>query len=350
MTTNDKITIYNNGNCTLEELLLNLPSPDERTFETQLSKITSVKESIDEAFLILRRGNYDNTISYKAFFLLCHFNRRNKDYSLYGNLLNQYEKYFHNENTFGFLYSMYLCETGKYEQAISECKKSMFKLENNVGIKHCYCDIIASYFENNYSNMELELSSENKTLLSSALEVIEDVIYEDNSYAKFHCTYGRLLALNGNFNSGIEQIKEAIDREDSTTSHYSIRISEYNKHLINISTLEKISIINKNFNEYSEKSSILDEKIDNLLTKSMEFLGFFTALISLVISSVNILANQGLNDAIQLIIVLGGVLMITLSSFSLIISSKKNLLKIIIVFLMGLTTIMTGILLRFILN
>lgn len=251
MTTNDKITIYNNGNCTLEELLLNLPSPDERTFETQLSKITSVKESIDEAFLILRRGNYDNTISYKAFFLLCHFNRRNKDYSLYGNLLNQYEKYFHNENTFGFLYSMYLCETGKYEQAISECKKSMFKLENNVGIKHCYCDIIASYFENNYSNMELELSSENKTLLS---------------------------------------------------------------------------------------------------TKSMEFLGFFTALISLVISSVNILANQGLNDAIQLIIVLGGVLMITLSSFSLIISSKKNLLKIIIVFLMGLTTIMTGILLRFILN
>ena len=341
----DLINKYIEKELDLEELLVNLPEESERIFENCIIDIiTRTSNAEDDAYKILRNSNLDENVVYKAFYLLCSLYRRRKDITIYGSLFTQYGSRFEKNDTYGYLKAMYLSQTGLLEnirQAVILAEKSLNKINNNVGIKHCYCEMVAEAFEEKIFKIDNDKDCKE---LNKATEAIEEIIrYSEEDYAKFYCTYGRILALSKNFNEAKIQIKKAIDKEKSDRADYSLRISEYIKHLMAITSYEQMSEVEANINICGKEIEKFQGKIDDTLNKNIEFLGFFAALVSFVIASVQLLTNQSFEDAVKLIVVLGGVQMLVIGSFSIILSGKKGLNRSIIVFIMALVTIVVGV-------
>lgn len=336
---------HNTGESSIVDVLKLLPSCNERQFEKLIVELISKNDAIEyEVKKELENDEIEHEVAYKAFFLLCTIYRRRKDISLYGEMFKKWGYNFENEDTYGFLKAMYLVQTGvanNIKQAAEQCMKSLRKIQDNVGIKHCFCEIIAEGFEEKVFNFD---NDTDKKRFEEAYNIIYDVMYNnEQDYAKFYCTYGRILALNGDFQEAKIQLRRAIDKEDSSKRDYSLRIGEYTKHLMMISSNQQTKEIDDNIKKCSAEINKFSEKIDDSLIKNLEFLGFFAGLVSFIIASVQIIAAQNLNDGIKLILVLGGVLMMVISSFSIILNGKRGQIRSIIVFLMGLITIVLGV-------
>lgn len=341
----EEITNYLNDKVNLEEVLIRLPNTNERLFETCIIEIISKSSKVEsDAKEILSRMGTSNETKYKAFYLLCSLFRRRKDITIYGSLLYEYKEQFDRNDTFGYLKAMYLIQTGLTEnirQAVILASKSLDRVKDNIGIQHCYCEMVAEAFEENIFHITNE---KDKMELNRASETIKDIIVNDiEDYAKFYCTYGRILALSKDYKEAKIQIKKSIDKEKSNRHDYSLRISEYLKHLMAITSAEKMDEIEQKMSSYGSDMEQFDNKIEGTLSKNIEFLGFFAALVSFVIASVQILGAQSVEDALKLIVVLGGVQMLVIGSFSLILSGKNGIKRSIIVFVMALITIIFGI-------
>ena len=112
------------------DLLSNLPHDAKREYEVFINKIIQL-ETVTENNLskILKDSSADIKIRYAAFFTMCTIYRRNKDYTLYGNLLREYEEAFKDFKSILYLKSMHLVEFADTEDEI--LKKSLRKLLKN---------------------------------------------------------------------------------------------------------------------------------------------------------------------------------------------------------------------------
>ena len=344
---------YKSGNIELVEIFKKLPDEKERLFEVYIVKIIVETEYIENKLLkILEENKLDSKVFYSAFFGICTYYRRKKDTSKYGETLEKYKYYFDQNPTYSYLKAMFLMQRSGHEnikEAIILSKKSIVDVPNNVGIIHCYAEIIAEAFEEGV----LDIKS-NTDELEKAKLLLQDALKENSDYAKFHCTYGRLLALSGDYQEAKQEILIAIDKEDSSKKDYSLRIGEYQRYLIQITsknyadkTTYEFEVYSKRMEERTEeiRDSIarsekeVESKIQGSLTKNLEFLGFFAALVSFIIASVQILTKLSFQEAFQLILELGGMLMLVLSSFGIILNNNKHIKSNVVVFLMGIITI-----------
>ncbi|MBK5241698.1 hypothetical protein [Clostridium sp.] len=337
----------------LQEFFKRLPDEKERLFEVYIVYVILETESIEDKLLeILKEYQDSSNIFYTAFYCLCTYYRRRKDTSKYGETLEQYKYVFYENPTYSYLKAMFLMQRGREEdikEAIVLSRKSIKDVPHNVGIIHCFTEIIAEAFEDGV----LEVKS-NLVELEQATQLLQDVLKETSDYAKFYCTYGRLLALSGEYKKAKQEILFAIDKENSSRTDYSIRIGEYQRYLIQITSKnyadksflefenyrKKMEDFNKDIRESMVKSEKeVQGKIQDSLNKNLEFLGFFTALISFIIASVQILIKSNFQDAFLLILELGGMIMLVLSSFGIILNGNRYIKRSIVIFIMGITCI-----------
>jgi hypothetical protein len=337
----------------LLEFFKRLPDEKERDFEVYIVSSILETEFIEkELQRILESKPADLKVFYSAFFCLCTYYRRRKDTSKYGETLDKYRHAFNQNPTYNYLKSMFLMQRGRevdIKEAINLSRKARKEVPDNVGIIHCFAEIIAEAFEEGV--LELEGNRED---LEQAKQSIEEVLKETSDYAKFYCTYGRLLAIAGEYKAAKQEILCAIDKEDSSKKDYSLRIGEYQRYLIQITSknyadktlleFEKYSREMDGWNTEIKASMVESEKevkssIQETLNKNLEFLGFFTALISFIIASVQILTKCNFRDAFQLILELGGMLMLVLSSFGIILNGNRYIKRSSVVFTMGIIII-----------
>ena len=153
--------------------------------------------------------------------------------------------------------------------------KQSKKFNDYSGIINVYCEAIAFYYENN-----LEEVKDNKELIQAAINKIKTILKEE--YDKFYLTLGRLEALNGEYDNGISNIKEAISKAGLKGKDNVIK--DYQQYLVLNTTIKTYFLTNNKIDEMQEKAEKL--KID-----SIKVLSVLTAILSIILGEIQVISN-----------------------------------------------------------
>ncbi|SFB19930.1 MULTISPECIES: hypothetical protein [unclassified Bacillus (in: firmicutes)] len=312
-----------------------LPDYKEREYEVRLTNLSlelsvldfkDLREWLNNKYLQI--DNEDEKL-FAVFNVLCSYSRRKKDTSVFKQVVEESGSRFVGYPLYPHILSLLYKEMGELERSIQSAKEATIELNNQVGVLHNYAEAIVHARENN-----LAISDEQ---IKEAFEIINRVTGRlDPFYAKFHCTRGRILAQLGQYTEAKKAILKAIDEEESSKSDYSIRINDYQYHLIRIQTSE----FNKSFHgklESTEKSlenqkKDIEKSMQNLKTENLQMLGFFVAIISFTIGSLNILEGKKFLESGLLILILMGSTVLAYIGFGMLFSVQvRNKLTTIIV-------------------
>ena len=138
---------------------------------------------------------------------------------------------------------------------------------------------------------------------------IDYAITKAPDYAKFYCTKGRILAIDGQFDRAEEMIREAISREDSAYEKYILRMIEYEGARLRIQAKRLVA---------ETGVDAIQKEIGNLkqsVRSNIEIVAFFSGIVSFVIGSLSLARNQTAAHASLLIIALMGCLMSVYATF-----------------------------------
>lgn len=316
---------------------LTIPFEDTtRSYESSIREvIKQANNNTEEFYELLSREDVNNDVRYAAFYTLCTIHRRAKEYSRYKELIDKYE-HFSIYKSYAYLKSMQLVETNPnkqiYEKAMVLSKSAISIAGDNSGYLHNYAIIVAKAFDEN-------CFSDREDLLHEAMECVNKAIAYEEKYAKFYATKGRLSNHLGQYEEARQNIDRAIDLENADETYYVMRIGEYQMYLLNVYFKEKTDSMNHELKGFKDEMKIVNDEISEAKTKNLEFLGFFTALISFTIGSIQILSNQSFYEAMKLIIVLSGSLLIVLGGFGIVLTGSKNIKRSITVWILGILMI-----------
>ena len=380
-----------------------LPAETERSYETTLvgysvdwdeSALKSeLPGLIDLIYEAPDAKSEQAKVAFAAFCVAVNHQRRMKNLSAERELLDTYEPVFGKHI---FFYHMELLNrmanvdrikrVEELESLLLLARKNAANLTGNVGGHHAYTETVVLAYE---KKPELARALDKKGVVVDENDVAINWLEEATvsikvattitDYPKFHCTYGRLLALKGEFDEAMAEINMAIDKENNERADYAIRIGQYlnyyqqavaSKQMADMEAAfeEKMQTYNAGLQAYedqvqnkmlqyetqaaetmAEYKHALEDQEKQTIVKNMEFLGLFSGIVSFTIGSLTIsgaIAEQSIKHAAGLIIVLMGALMGVFAAFGVILHGieKKTALRNVVVLVMGLVTILGGLL------
>lgn len=331
-------------------------------------------------------GNTEEEYRYAVFYSLVIYYRLNKNYTYLGRLLEKYKE-FENHKTFYHLKGLYLIkqignENDKCRELLNlvyigcqkffdntgkvhiDCKSFLTdageqnvncqNLSDNAGHIHLLADAVASTFKASENFTEYERN----IWMEIGMKAVEKAIRLDSSYAKYYCTKARLHSLNKEYKDAIKNINTAIDFEDCDREDYAIRISSYQFYRLQIESKRQTEKLREEMAIYKEEARKLkqdmketfekyEDKLNSNLTKNIEILSLFTAIISFVIIDGNILSNSEFKDAVKLTFILMGLCLCVYAgaAFSMRELKKETLKSIGGTFAVGIFIIAGGMIL-----
>lgn len=335
----------------LKAQLTSFGDTEERAFEDSLTKMISRSSSsvIDDLFVILN-SEVNNELQFRAFFGISIHYRRQNDHTKFKNFVDAYIEKFEqfplHFHILSLLHKSYGDQAGILK-SINYSKKAVEQLNMHAGVLHNHCEAIVTALEEGMDITEDQLYT--------ASLYMERVLALCPKYAKFYCTHGRILAQKNKYNEAKNAVLKAIDLEDSDSKDYSLRISTYRNFLVQFKTLELYNSVSheiqtakaavlkteKSINELIEKN---ENTMENLKAQNLQMLAFFTAIISFIIGSINILSHQqDFLEAALLILILAGAMVLVNVGFSVLISTtQQNVMRYSIVTCLGLLLIGVG--------
>lgn len=337
----------------LKEKLLSFGSTDERAFEDAIAKMmTQESASVIEDLHQILQTDENLDLRFRAFFGITLHHRRQNDHSKFKAVVDQYIEQFRGISLHLHVLSLMHKAYGDRDgilKSIEYSSQAIIKLNRHVGVLHNYCESVVTAMEEG-----LEIRAADRRNASS---LIETVIAVAPDYAKFYCTRGRILAQNQKFEEAKLNILQAMDLETSTSNDYALRLNNYQNVLLKIKTLELYesviadiqeskAIVLSAQNSIEEAVTSSQATMESMKAQNLQMLAFFTAIISFIIGSINILSNQSdFTQAAMLILVLAGAMVLVNVAFSILISSiNQAIWKYIAVVAVGLTLIATGLL------
>ena len=339
----------------IRKLLLGLPPQIERDFELTVANEYAVKWN-DDFFYVKEKidgiekkkkgilfdfidlikkdapTDEERKLAFHAFCVAENYERRNDNLTQMGNVYNEYSPYFQDQP---FLLHIEVCaeiksleaykkedwEKKNFSEILEKARINKEQLTKNIGAAHAYAEFILLAFENDPTLLNYLNESKKEKLLQSAVETMV-VVTSINDYAKFFCTYGRLLAVSGKYSEALEKLNTAIDKEDNSSSNYPIRVGRYLTFIQQVRSQQQAEL-NKHAADEQLKNVVqkLEDQTKDSTTKSMEFLGLFSGIVSFTIGSISISGELKQFSALQvagLIIVLMGALMAVFAGFGII--------------------------------
>jgi tetratricopeptide (TPR) repeat protein len=210
-----------------------------------------------------------------------------------------------------------------------------------------YADTVASYYDELNKD---ELSSEDLKVLDEAIAMILRAIAIRKNYAKYYFTLAKLYRLTGQFALAKENIRRAIEKEDSTQTDYALRINEFeilNSRIdLERDIRDEVDALTEMQAEFAEMKADI-EKSKSEIEKSkfdiLSFLGFFTGIISFILGSFQLGGGLEFSQRVQLMAVLLCCLMIAFSVFRLLIGQHKakDLLLCVLVLIISFGLLIT---------
>ena len=346
-----------------------LPEESERKFEVDVVGFSVdwdesiIQNELTQFLAPVKAGTAnaaEEQLAFSAFCVLVNYERRMKNFSAEERWLQDWQDCFGGHIFYNHM--LLLSQMGQLENfretqwnefsirdLLQLARKNSAALCHNVGGLHAFAETVALAYENTPALMTRIQETDHINWLNSALAAIEETLRVDPDYAKFYCTYARLLAAGGDYDAALNKLSIAIDKENSQRPDYAIRVGRYltfsqqfraRKELVSMETTMQTHL--------EQYKSALDDQEKQTLVKNMEFLGLFSGIVSFTIGSLTIsgaIAEQSIKSAAGLIVVLMGALMGVFAAFGIILhgASGKKALRNILVLLMGFAAVIGGI-------
>lgn len=323
-----------------------LPEPKQRAWELNLTRLVERVPDVEKTLkdIINENGSdtdsEDDSVRFAAFFAYCTFLRRQKNITEFEEALTTHQE-FSDHPMYFHLRALFLKRRGQrgdFSDAIKNAKRAADKLEGHAGVEHSLATSIISAIEEG-------IEEKTDELLDLADESIKNAL-RNSDYPKFYATQGRLLALQGEYKRAKESVRIAMDREDISKQDYPIRISEYQQNLSRIYLREISETHEHRIDDAMEKiNQAQDESekiLEDLQTRTLQFLGFFAALLAVIVTSVQVIISFTAVQAAQLILILVGGLLCAFSGLSFILPHPESLKQGSIMFISGLILILFG--------
>ncbi|GAA0433835.1 hypothetical protein GCM10008983_08020 [Lentibacillus halophilus] len=329
---------------TFEQLIQRLPDKQNRTFELTITDyiIDQKDENIVELkqFLhnMVQSGSY-YFHRYIAFISLATLYRRLEEVSYLNILFDDYQEAFKDEPLFLHYRALKHTSNGNLARSIADSLKALRnpELADHSGILHSYAECVITLIEN---NEQVSFDDMNQ-LEERAFRDLERAIEENQHYAKFYATKARFFAHRQQFKDAKHALRTAIDLEKKGND-YQLRIARYYQLLSNVQVQEELADQKTEQHDYIAKVEAklnaanetidhklaeqeaanqksherIQEMIDGMRQQNLQMLGFFTAIISFTVGSIQIIKGQSFTAAVLLLLVLGGILLVAYAGFS----------------------------------
>lgn len=345
----------------VKDLLEQTGLGQENHFDNWVDELMTRPESDDPT---------EEKVTFAAFCIRIGQLRRNQNRTQENELMAKYRERFDHHPFFNHLLLMSMLDqdpVAKSKRVLELADDNTRTMPSNAGVHHALAIAVADIFEATELTPELRPDAK---WLQRGIEASEVALELDPKYPKFHCTAGRLLALQEKYKEALKEISVAIDTENSKQSDYALRIGNYRMYYQRIQEkrhsvamrqeVQKqlqtarglIQEMETSMKEMENKQAQLEEDTRSSLTKNMEFLGLFAGIVSFTIGGVSIagaMADRSLVGAAGLIVVLMGALLGVFAGFGVILhgyrgeKSRRNLL----VFALGAVITAAGVFLCF---
>lgn len=344
------------------DFLSSLPEEGSREWETSLTDLVTKEDSVDVDRVIdilenlIESKQHDAEIRFAAFFAYCTRLRRDENYQELGGFIEDYATEYENRLMYLHLKGMYIKgKGGNMEEALNYSKKAAEMLEeeeelDNAGVYHSVASGLVGMME--------DTSKVTQDKLEEAEEYI-GLALENSDYAKFYATKGRLRSLQGYYGEAKDLIERAISKEDPERRQYAARLGNYHRHLFKNLSREKDENINKTTNVLEERldkaendlENAVDEAVDRAeeevkksRTSTLQVLGFFSAIIAVVVTTVQISTGFTPSAAAFLFLVITGGLTSSFSLFAVLLSGDDiELRRIVFTIVAGFVLIVIGL-------
>jgi tetratricopeptide (TPR) repeat protein len=242
--------------------------------------------------------------------------------------------------------------------------------EEHAGLCHSYAETIALCVEEGYHDEGQD--GPVSALLETGLKAVQEAIRRDADYAKFYRTRGWLYFLLGKADEGRHSYREAVRRERPESRDYAVRLGEYRRELDVRNAREELRELRQavttegeELNELKQKLSTEQARAQEILTtikslqtraddlqvrqqesqtRQVEFLGFFTGLLALILGAGGILAQAppGSEESFGLMLTLGGLLLFVFGAFGFVLHGWSKLARSGIPVLLGALLLASG--------
>jgi len=284
------------------------------------SELTEYKEAIGDENKTREERLYAYCVVFTCY-------RRQKESNKCIDLYEKYKEQFGNEFIVMHLLSIAVKESGRRKdlvRSIELARKSLAIHPRHVGALHNLAGSLSRLAEED----GIETSS-SREFLQEARDTVEEAIDLDSDYPKFYATKAEILSAQGDHKSALREIAKAIDKEDSGSSDYSLRISDYLARKLKIDLRKSIESVTE------ESRRELNNAMSEARKSNLEILSFFVAVISFVIAGINIAVKFSLEDAVQLMFVLSSSMLMAISGFILLYDSNRRLPRFFQAFAVG---------------
>lgn len=219
-----------------------------------------------------------------------------------------------------------------YKIALQYADKAVEALPNSPNILSFKADILIS-IEELQEEVDKNNVLEAKNLIDKAIRL------NNGQYARHLVTKSRIVLLLGKYTEAKRLINEAIELEETSAADYSLRIGEFNATKIRIIVQEQKITTNV------RTKSILKE-VENLKVQLIELIGILVAVIALIITSVHVIKTDDFSKLFPLFLTIGGINLLTFSSYSLLFYRDKVKPAQIIMLLIGVALLVFSVLIH----
>ncbi len=285
----------------------NLPNDTDPLFSSTITKQINEKSYNESVLIDIMQNETDIKVRFGAYYTLATIYREQRNYSKMEALSSDYEKLFSEKPLFDYIKSaIYKRKLTKTDAnlSIQYARDAIIKIEkensNYPGFYQNFADAVLLALENQL------LVNNNQALLNEAETSINHALQINPSYAKYYATLGRIQLQKEEFDEAKKNISKAIDLEDAKSPFHSLKITEYQDLLTRCSLAQTINEVEKN------RIKIEQEYI-RLRNSIVEFIGFFSAIVAMVISTTTVVVKVNVADSIRILSFLYGGMIIILA-------------------------------------
>lgn len=160
--------------------------------------------------------------------------------------------------------------------------------------------------------------SRRQEVLDEALALVGQALMCDPLYPKFHATRASVLAMLGRHDEAEQEIRQAIDAEDSRHKDYAIRLSDY----LNIKS--DIALARTTTDMKSKIAAASRDVLIESRRANIQILTIFTALISFLIGGLTLVSTFSFEEAARLIFLLAAAILLALTGFGTLYEGALN--------------------------
>lgn len=258
---------YNNE---LIKFFNRLPKEGTLEYEKQIAKYSAKCSNECIRIAMYEIMNKNIKFGYDAFYVLCTYYRRIKDFSVMNDLIIEHMN-FQTHITFNHIRIQYWVHSESfydYDTLLEMAYEDTQKLQENAGFQQAFCNAFATICEqcDEEDRREIVVKWYNKAYLC-----IERAIMLDDTYAKFYSTKARILSIGGRYAEAQQLLNKAISMEDSSRSDYMLTIMSYQNYKLSVSLENQKSYFKKEIMAIKNKLFPLFEevKVDNFDTNTI---------------------------------------------------------------------------------